>query len=192
MTSKLLPHSRLGGIGRILCKSAPELPLEGGMTTKPEAVPAAAVPNFLNIDSRVPSALRDLLAEADGCLKMGFLLGGTVCAQRAIQSLLSLESVNGANDDARLRALSDKYPSVPKVLFAVCARFRDASSTEQSPLDKERLNLLMVTLKLMLYEVYVIAKERTESLEFLQRILERLDGENSVAQSSAVLAFTKQ
>ena len=176
----------------MLCKSAPELPLEGGMTTKPEAVPAAAVPNFLNIDSRVPSALRDLLAEADGCLKMGFLLGGTVCAQRAIQSLLSLESVNGANDDARLRALSDKYPSVPKVLFAVCARFRDASSTEQSPLDKERLNLLMVTLKLMLYEVYVIAKERTESLEFLQRILERLDGENSVAQSSAVLAFTKQ
>lgn len=192
MTSKLLPHSRLGGVDRILCKSAPELPLEGGMTTKPEAVPAAAVPNFLNIDSRVPSALRDLLAEADGCLKMGFLLGGTVCAQRAIQSLLSLESVNGANDDARLRALSDKYPSVPKVLFAVCARFRDASSTEQSPLDKERLNLLMVTLKLMLYEVYVIAKERTESLEFLQRILERLDGENSVAQSSAVLAFTKQ
>ena len=192
MTSKLLPHSRLGGVGRILCKSAPELPLEGGMTTKPEAVPAAAVPNFLNIDSRVPSALRDLLAEADGCLKMGFLLGGTVCAQRAIQSLLSLESVNGANDDARLRALSDKYPSVPKVLFAVCARFRDASSTEQSPLDKDRLNLLMVTLKLMLYEVYVIAKERTESLEFLQRILERLDGENSVAQSSAVLAFTKQ
>ncbi len=162
------------------------------MTTKPEAVPASAVPNFLNVDSRVPSALRDLLAEADGCLKMGFLLGGTVCAQRAIQSLLSLESVNGANDDARLRALSDKYPSVPKVLFAVCARFRDASSTEQTPLDKERLSLLMVTLKLMLYEVFVIAKERTESLEYLQRILERLDGENSVAQSSAVLAFTKQ
>ena len=50
----------------------------------------------------------------------------------------------------------------------------------------------MVTLKLMLYEIYVIARERTESLEFLQRILERLDGENSVAQSSAVLAFTKQ
>jgi len=162
------------------------------MTTKPEAVPAAAVPNFLNVDSRVPSALRDLLAEADGCLKMGFLLGGTVCAQRAIQSLLALENVGGANDDARLRALSDKYPSVPKVLFAVCARFRDAASTEQSPLDKERLNLLMVTLKLMLYEVYVIAKERTDALEFLQRILERLDGENSVAQSSAVLAFSKQ
>ena len=85
-----------------------------GMTTKPEAVPASAVPNFLNVDSRVPSALRDLLAEADGCLKMGFLLGGTVCAQRAIQSLLSLESVNGANDDARLRALSDKYPERPE------------------------------------------------------------------------------
>src|SRR5688500_8154371 len=124
------------------------------MTTKPEAV-SAAVPNFFTIDSRVPGALRDLLAEADGCLKMGFLLGGTVCAQRAIQSVMSLEGVTGANEDARLRALSDKYPGVPKVLFAVCARFREATATDQTPLDKERLNLLMVTLKFMLYEIYV-------------------------------------
>lgn len=162
------------------------------MTTKPEAASAAAVPNFLNVDGRVPGALRDLLAEADGCLKMGFLLGGTVCAQRAIQSVLSIEGVTGANDDARLRALSDKFPGVPKVLFAVCARFRDSTGGENSPLDKERLNLLMVTLKFMLYEIYVIAKERTDSLEYLQKILERLDGENAVGQSSAVLAFAKQ
>lgn len=158
------------------------------MTTKPEAASATAVPNFLNVDNRVPGALRDLLAEADGCLKMGFLLGGTVCSQRAIQTLLTQEEVSGANDDARLRALSDKYPGVPKVLFAVCARFRE----DQSPLDKDRLNLLMVTLKFLMYEIYVIARERTESLEHLQRVLERLDGENSVAQSSAVLAFAKQ
>ena len=162
------------------------------MTTKPEAVPASAVPNFLNVDSRVPSALRDLLAEADGCLKMGFLLGGTVCAQRAIQSILSIEDVTGANDDARLRALSDKYPGVPKVLFAVCARFREAPTNDQSPLDKDRLNLLMVTLKFMLYEIYVIARERTDSLEYLQGILQRLDGDGATAQSSAVLAFAKQ
>lgn len=159
------------------------------MTTKPEAVPAAAVPHFLNIDGRVPGALRDLLAEADGCLKMGFLLGGTVCAQRAIQTLLSIENVAGANDDARLRGLSDKYPSVPKVLFAVCARFREATET---PLDKDRLNLLMVTLKLMFHEIFVISRQRTEALEYLQGILERLDGENGVGQSSAVLAFAKQ
>lgn len=160
------------------------------MTTKPEAVSAAG-PGFLTVDNRVPSALRDLLTEADGCLKMGFLLGGTVCSQRAIQTVLTLEEVTGANDDARLRALSDKYPGVPKVLFAVCARFREAPA-DQAPLDKERLNLLMVTLKFMFYEIYVIARERTESLEHLQKILERLDGENSVAQSSAVLAFAKQ
>jgi hypothetical protein len=171
--------------------SAPELPLSAPMTTKPEAVSAPAVPNFLDVDGRVPAALRDLLAEADGCLKMGFLLGGTVCAQRAIQTLLTLEDVNGANDDARLRGLSDKFPGVPKVLFAVCARFREASA-DQSPLDKERLNLLMVTLKFMFYEIYVIARERKESLEHLQKILERLDGENAVGQSSAVLAFAKQ
>jgi hypothetical protein len=161
------------------------------MTTKPEAVSAPAVPTFLNVDGRVPAALRDLLAEADGCLKMGFLLGGTVCAQRAIQTILTIEDVNGANDDARLRGLSDKYPGVPKVLFAVCARFREAS-TDQTPLDKDRLNLLMVTLKFMFYEIFVIARERKESLEHLQKILERLDGEGGVGQSSAVLAFAKQ
>ena len=89
---------------------------------------------------------------------------------------LTIEDVNGANDDARLRGLSDKYPGVPKVLFAVCARFREAS-TDQTPLDKDRLNLLMVTLKFMFYEIFVIARERKESLEHLQKILERLDGE---------------
>jgi hypothetical protein len=168
---------------------APELPRSRRMTTKPEPVAAAAVPNFLNIDSRVPGALRDLLAEADGCLKMGFLLGGTVCAQRAIQTLLTIESIDGSNDDARLRALNEKYPAVPKILFAVCGRF--TSAIDQTPLDKERLNLLMATLKMLLHEIYVIARQRVEALEYLQRILERLEGDNS-GQASSVLAFAKQ
>jgi hypothetical protein len=187
-----LRQNELSSIGLILALPALELPLSGAMTTKAEAVPATAVPNFLNVDSRVPGALRDLLAEADGCLKMGFLLGGTVCAQRAIQTILTLEDLNAANDDARLRALSEKYPGVPKVLFAVCARFREAPTNDQTPLDKDRLNLLMVTLKFMLYEIYVIARERTESLEHLQSILQRLDGDGAGAQSSSVLAFAKQ
>ncbi len=158
----------------------------------PDVDEAAAVPGYLTIDNRVPGALRDLLLEADGCSKMGFLLGGTVCAQRAFQTLLTLEGANGATDEARLHELSEKYPTVPKVLFGVCSRLAGAPTDNQAPLDSDRLNLLTVTLKLMLYEIYVIARERAEGLKYVQQILERLEGRNGPARSPAVLAFAER
>lgn len=150
----------------------------------------APVPKFFNIDSRVPAAPRDLLVEADGCAKMGFLLGGTVCAQRALRALLALEGCDGASETARLDALGRKHPDIPKVLFAVCARLGESPVSDQ-PLPSDHLNLLTVTLKLILHEIYVIALERADGLKYVQQILEHLENEDA-ARPSPVLAFAKQ
>jgi hypothetical protein len=80
----------------------------------PDAKPNTAQqsPAFLIIDQRAPASVRELILEADGCVKAGFLTGGTVCAQRAIALLMEHEGAQGATYEARLHALSQKFPSV--------------------------------------------------------------------------------
>src|SRR5262249_9769668 len=121
---------------------------------------------FLTIDNRVPAVVRELLAEADGCLKAGFLTGGTVCAQRAIQALLQHEGAEGGSYEARLHALSNKYPAVPQSLFALCIRLGESTSKDHPTLDGDRLNVLAVALKIMLYEIYVLRPDRADRLKY--------------------------
>jgi hypothetical protein len=145
-------------------------------------------PAFLNIDNRAPAAVRDLILEADGCLKAGFLTGGTVCAQRAVQLLLQHESADGATYEARLHALSQKFPSVPQSLFALCIRLGDSASKEHPALDVERLKVLNVALKIMLYEIYVLGPDRAERLKYLQQMLEAIEP-GGHKHGSTVVAF---
>jgi hypothetical protein len=150
---------------------------------------AAAPPAFLNVDPRVPAGVRELLVEADGCLKAGFLTGGTVCAQKAVQTLLTHEGAEGASYEARLHALSQKYPSVPQSLFALCIRAGDSPSREHPVLDGDRLRVLTVALKIMLYEIYVLGPDRVERLKYLQQLLETCESAGH-GKSSTVVAFT--
>jgi len=149
---------------------------------------AAPTPAFLNVDQRAPAAIRELLVEADGCLKAGFMTGGTVCAQRAIQLLLQQEGADGATYEARLHALSQKFPSVPQSLFALCIRLGDSTSKEHPALDVERLKVLNVALKIMLYEIYVLGPDRTDRLKYLQQMLEAIEP-GSQKHGSTVVAF---
>jgi hypothetical protein len=138
----------------------------------PDKSHATTAPAFLTLDTRAPAAVRELLLEADGCLKAGFLVGGTVCAQRAVQALLQHENAEGASYEARLHGLSQKYPSVPQSLFALCIRLGGESSGKEPALDIERLKVLTVALKIMLYEIYVLGPDRTERLKYLQQMVE--------------------
>lgn len=154
----------------------------------PDKTPTAA-PAFLTIDSRTPAAVRELLLEADGCLKAGFLTGGTVCAQRAIQALLHHEKADGASYEARIHALSQKFPSVPQSLFALCVRLGESSAKEPPPLDGEKLKVLTAALKIILYEIYVLGPDRAERLKYLQQMLEACDlGSHGSRASSASAA----
>jgi len=156
----------------------------------PDAKPNAAQqsPAFLIIDQRAPASVRELILEADGCVKAGFLTGGTVCAQRAIALLMEHEGAQGATYEARLHALSQKFPSVPQSLFALCIRLGDSASKEHPALDVERLKVLNVALKIMLYEIYVLGPERTERLKYLQQMLEAIEP-GAHKQGSTVVAF---
>ena len=149
---------------------------------------AAPPPAFLTMDNRAPASVRDLILEADGCVKAGFMTGGTVCAQRAIHLLLQHEGAEGASYEARLHALSQKYPAVPQSLFALCIRLGDSPAKDHPPLDVERLKVFNVALKIMLYEIYVLGPDRAERLTYLQQMLEAIEP-GGHGRGSTVVAF---
>ena len=134
-----------------------------------------ASPAFLTLDSRVPPVVRDLLAEADGCVTNGFLTGGTACAQRAIQALFTYEKVSGEDPPGRVRALMEKHPAVPQMLSTVLLQFGDSTARDGAKLSANGLALLTATLKAIVYEIYVLGPERAERLQHVRQIYDSIE-----------------
>ena len=142
-------------------------------------------PAFLTLDSRVPVLIRDLIGEAEGCVKNAFLTGGTACAQRAIQMLLTTERVDGPDIEARLRGLVEKHPGVPQVLTTVLLRFGDATSREGAKLSAGSLHVLVVTLKALLYEIYVLGPERAQRLDYVRKAIDAIERKSADKRTAA-------
>lgn len=146
------------------------------MTTKGSVAVAiendrAPAPRFLVVDSRVPESIRQLLEEADGCLNMSFIVGGTACARRAIRVILDSEGVKGDDFRTCLLALGEKHPAVPPTLFQIL----ELLAAGEKPLKTDALKALIATAKGMVYEIYVLGAERIESFEYLSDLLKALD-----------------
>jgi hypothetical protein len=121
---------------------------------------AAAPPRFLTVDPRAPAHIRELLEEADGCLSMGFITGGTACARRTIDGILETEHAAGEDYAASLLTLSEKHPAVAPALFQILGMLGDG----EEALDADALKALIVTIKAVVYEIYVLGAERIERL----------------------------
>src|ERR1700756_3882778 len=67
-------------------------------------------PRFLTVDRRVPEPVRQLVDEADGCLNMAFVVGGSACIRRAIRKTLETEGVEVADFAAAVPALAGEPP----------------------------------------------------------------------------------
>jgi hypothetical protein len=130
-------------------------------------------PRFLVVDSRVPAQIRQMLDEADGCLNMAFGMGGTACARKAVDVILETE--NAAADDyaASLLTLSEKHPAVAPALFQILGMLGQGNQ----PLSTESLKALIVTVKAIVYEIYVLGAERIERLMYVHQLVESLKRE---------------
>jgi len=133
--------------------------------------------SFFVLDSRIPQVLRDLITEAEGCLKMNYLTGASACTRKAIYELTILEKAQGANYDERIKFLKDKYTHIASTLFDVLAHIKDMTSDkvhEQSwdKWDNNHLMLFVETLKTILQELYVIPKERDQRTHQIKELLQ--------------------
>jgi transcription elongation factor Elf1 len=133
--------------------------------------------SFFVLDSRINHVLRDLITEAEGCLKMNFLTGASACTRKAIYELTVLEHAEGDNYDDRIRSLKAKHPEIDPTLFDVLAHIKDMTSDkvhEQSwdKWDSKHLVLFTETLKTILQEIYVVPHERGERTSKIKELLQ--------------------
>jgi hypothetical protein len=151
------------------------------MAKSTESVSTAAAPAFLALDDRIPSSLKELLHEAEGCASGGFLIGATSCAQRAVDTLLKMEKAEGASHEARVRALVDKTPGFPQLLTSVLIQIGDVIARDTAKLPVHTLHLLLATIKAAAWEIYVVAPERGERLQHVRRLIDATDRKPAAA-----------
>jgi len=68
--------------------------------------------SFFVIDKRIPRILRELLSEAEGCLKSNFLTGASACARKLIYELARDKKAEGNEYEQRIKSLKDKLPHI--------------------------------------------------------------------------------
>ncbi len=121
--------------------------------------------SFYVVDGRIPKIFRELITEAEGCLKMNYLTGASACVRKAIYELIIKENAQGQDYEEKIKSLKSKYSSIDPTYFDVLSHIQEMTSDkihEQSwdKWDSKHLKLFLETLKNVLHEIYVIPKKK--------------------------------
>lgn len=135
--------------------------------------------SFFVLDNRIPNIIRELISEAEGCLKMNYLTGASACMRKAIYEMLTIEEVEGKDYQTRIKSLKKKYPDVNEEYFNILAHIQDMTSDkihEQSwdKWDSSMLHLIIETLKSVLYDIYVLPKEKEQRSTDIKKLREQV------------------
>ena len=86
--------------------------------------------SFFVMDQRIPKILRELLTEAEGCLKSNFLTGASACARKIVYEMTSTEKFDGRNYEDRIKSLKQKYPGVEQTYFDTLLTIQQVTSSK--------------------------------------------------------------
>lgn len=131
--------------------------------------------SFFVIDKRIPKVIRELITEAEGCLKMNFLTGASACMRKAIYELLNKENAEGDDYQTKIKSLKQKFPSSDDASINILAHIQDMTSDkihEQSwpEWESKYLKLIIEALKTVLHDIYVIPQEKVERSKHIQQL----------------------
>ena len=140
--------------------------------------------SFFTVDKRVPRIIRELITEAEGCLKMNYLTGASACVRKAIYELLDHEKPGGGSYEDRIKSLKDRYSSIDPELFDVLGHIQQMTSDkvhEQSweKWNSQNLKLNIETLKTVLYEIFVLPDEKKQRISAIQQLREQALGKSA-------------
>ncbi len=150
--------------------------------------------SFFVMDENIPRVIRDLITEAEGCLKMNFLTGASACARKAIYELLVKEEITFEDEDGkdisyadRIKALKEKYQGIDPTYFDDLGAIQEMTSDkvhEQSwdEWDSENLRLILGMLKAVLHEMYVEPAKRKARSKEIQQLREKARGKVSMQE----------
>ena len=135
--------------------------------------------SFFVLDTRVPKILRELLTEAEGCLKSNFLTGASACARKLVYELSTQQNAEGSNYEERIKNLKEKSPHVPGEFFDTLLTIQQVTSAkvhEESydGWESKHLRLILSSLKEVLHEVFVVPAQRSDRRQAIIQLKDEL------------------
>ena len=123
--------------------------------------------SFFVLDERVPKVLRELLTEAEGCLKSNYLTGASACARKIVYELGVLSKAVGDNYEDRIKSLKDIHPEVEPTFFDTLLTIQQLTSTKvhensYDGWEAKHLRVVLASLSDVLHEVYVVPALRED------------------------------
>ncbi|MEM7206490.1 MAG: hypothetical protein AAF434_01575 [Pseudomonadota bacterium] len=145
--------------------------------------------SFFVLDNRVPKILRDLLTEAEGCMKSNYLTGASACARKIIYELGILSEAEGENYEDRIKSLKTIHESVEPSFFDTLLTIQQLTSTKvhENSFDgweAKHLRIILASLAEALHEIYVIPALRADRRDSILALKDELTGNNGVSSKS--------
>lgn len=146
--------------------------------------------SFFVLDSRVPRVLRELVTEAEGCLKSNFLTGASACARKVVYELGVIQGATGDNYEDRIKSLKTLNPEIDPTFFDTLLTIQQVTSTkvhEESydGWESKHLRLILSSLSEALGEIFVAPAIREDKRKAILKLKEEVlsgkvkDPENS-------------
>jgi hypothetical protein len=131
--------------------------------------------SFFILDKRIPSIIRELITEAEGCLKMNFLTGSSACVRKAIYEICRIEKATGSDYESKIKSLKGKYPLIDSMLFDSLASIQGMTSDkihEQSwdKWESIHIRFIIALLKNIIEEIYVEPEIKKDKYKILQEL----------------------
>jgi hypothetical protein len=135
--------------------------------------------SFFVLDERIPKILRELLTEAEGCLKSNYLTGASVCARKIVYELGSISSAAGSNYEERIKSLKDLHAEVDPAFFDTLLTIQQVTSTKvhensYDGWEAKHLRVILASLAEVLHEIYVLPAKRADRRQAIIKLKEEL------------------
>jgi hypothetical protein len=156
---------------------------------------------FFTLDSRIKRELRDLIAEAEGCLKMNYLVGASACMRKSIYVLIDVEDVRALSEAGKtlyqesIMALKGKFSWVHPEYFDALANIQELASDNVhegswKAWDALKIRMLLELTKNILHEMYVVPDEQKNRANVARSLLSIYKSEKNAVSETAAAAKT--
>lgn len=146
--------------------------------------------SFHVINEHIPAELRELIAEAEGCLKSNFLTGASACVRKVVYELAAKHDAKGANYEDRIKALKDLLPHVDSAYFDTLLTIQQLTSDKVHEESYDRwqskhLRLTLAALLEALNEIYVVPKQRAAKRQGILQLKSDVFGPKATSTTTA-------
>lgn len=144
--------------------------------------------SFFVMDNRIPKQIREPISEAEGCLKLNYLLAASACVRKSIYELLEFENAEGGHYEDKIKSLKEKIITVVPEFFDALNQIKDIMDDQvhensKAIWDAKTIWLILDVLKEGLHEIYVLPDERRDRRGIIDKLKKHLVGEKPKAQT---------